>query len=47
MFDLDIQRTETIWTFIIEAHIRITHAKFSQNPASSLGHDVVWIIKIQ
>ena len=33
--DLDMQRTETIWTTIKEGHIRNIPAKFSPNPASS------------
>ena len=40
--DLDLQRTETIWTFIKEGHMRIISAKFSQNPAGILGGDVIY-----
>ena len=39
--DLDMQWTGTIWTIIKEGHIRIIHAKFGKNPASSLGGDVL------
>ena len=41
LFGLDMQRTSTIWTIIKKGHIRINPAKFGQNPASSLGGDVI------
>ena len=41
LYDLDMQRTGTICSFIKEGHIRIILAKFGQNPASSLGKDVL------
>ena len=37
----DMQRTGTIRTIIKEGHIRIISAKFGQNPARSLGGDVL------
>ena len=37
-----MQWTGTIWTILKEGHIRIIPTKFGQNPASSLGEDVVW-----
>ena len=42
LYDLDMERTETIWTIIKEGYIRIIPVKFGQNPASSLGRDVLW-----
>ena len=36
-----MQWTGTIWTIIIEGHIRIFPAKFGQNPTSSLGGEVI------
>ena len=35
-----MQRTETIWKMIKEAHIRIIPAKFGQNLASGVVKDV-------
>ena len=37
-----MQWTRTIGTILKEGHIRIIPTKFGQNPASSLGGDVVW-----
>ena len=36
-----MQQTGTIWTILKEGHIRFISAKFGQNPASSLGGDVL------
>ena len=40
--DLDMEWTKIIWTILKEGHIRIISSKFGQNPASSLGRDVIW-----
>ena len=40
--DRSMQWTRTIWTISKEGHIWIIPAKFGQNPASSLGGDVLW-----
>ena len=37
----NMQRTEIYLIFIVEGHIRIIPAKFDENPASSLGGDVL------
>ena len=40
--DLVMLWTRTIWTIFKEGHIRIIPTKFGQNPASSLGGDILW-----
>ena len=39
--DLDMQRTRTISTIIKEGYLKIFPVEFGQNPASSLGGDVL------